>query len=443
MSIQLQNIPPFWTGAAHSLSFLLYIRLLPRRTAGWRFWLAIAAFAALQISFMWATGYFQGTLFNLCMTLAALLSLLPFLCLCRLTPETAVYHCARAFILGGFTASLSWQLYLFCCRYGPLLNRLPAQALLMALFYAGVFFLMYLLERRHREAVAELSVTPLSCAAAVLMSFAIYVISSLSYAPFETPFGAATDAEAFNIRTLVYFGGLSLLYANHVQLCDAQVRLEKDALESILNLQYSSFLLSQDSIDLVNRKYHDLKHQIAILRSDISGGEKLASLDRLESEIRAYETLNKTGSQVLDTILTSKSLLCQNSGIHLNTVADGGALDFMDVVDLSSLFGNALDNAIEAVSCLPDPEQRLISLSVSRQKGFLRIRVENRCREDLRIRDKLPRTSKADRRAHGYGLKSITATVKKYGGSVTVHAADGWFELAILIPLPSGRTPVS
>ena len=137
---------------------------------------------------------------------------------------------------------------------------------------------------------------------------------------------------------------------------------------------------------------------------------------------------------MLDTILTSKSLHCQQNGIQLTCVADGAALDFMDVMDLSALFGNALDNAIEGVSLLPDTEQRLIHLAVARQKGFVSIRLENRCRDSLHVEKGLPRTTKAEKGLHGYGLKSIQATVEKYGGSVTVHAESGWFELRILIP---------
>ena len=115
-------------------------------------------------------------------------------------------------------------------------------------------------------------------------------------------------------------------------------------------------------------------------------------------------------------------------------MVDGGAVDFMGVMELSTLFGNALDNAIEAVGQIPDPEQRLIHLSVSRQKGFVRIRVENRCTDSLIVGTELPGTTKSDKRFHGYGLKSICATAEKYGGSATVRAEGGWFELRILIP---------
>ena len=108
----------------------------------------------------------------------------------------------------------------------------------------------------------------------------------------------------------------------------------------------------------------------------------------------------------------------------------------MSAADISVLFGNALDNAIEASLKVREPEQRLIHLSVSRHKDFLRIRVENRFDGPLKTINGLLRTTKADERNHGYGIKSIALTSEKYGGSATFSTRDGWFELRVLIPIP-------
>lgn len=138
---------------------------------------------------------------------------------------------------------------------------------------------------------------------------------------------------------------------------------------------------------------------------------------------------------MLDTILATKILKCQNLGISLTCVADGSALDFMHSMDISALFGNALDNAIESVSKISDPEKRLIHLSIARQKQFLRIRVENCYEGGLLYEGKNLITTKEDKHYHGYGLKSMEQTVRKYNGSMTIEPRDGWFELRILFPL--------
>lgn len=111
----------------------------------------------------------------------------------------------------------------------------------------------------------------------------------------------------------------------------------------------------------------------------------------------------------------------------------------MNPMDISALFGNALDNAIESVKKLPNPEQRLIHVSAMRQKDFLRIRVENCYSGELRFVDGMPTTTKRDARYHGYGLKSIQSIANSYGGSATIDTKDGWFELRLLLPVPKEK----
>ena len=110
-------------------------------------------------------------------------------------------------------------------------------------------------------------------------------------------------------------------------------------------------------------------------------------------------------------------------------------MNFIAEMDISALFGNVLDNAIESVEKLDAPEKRLIHLYVAQQKNFLCIKIENYCEEKLTFRNGMPQTTKKDKRFHGFGMKSIQSTVKKYGGSVTSGMRDSWFELRILIPL--------
>ena len=263
---------------------------------------------------------------------------------------------------------------------------------------------------------------------------AVYAASNLSYVSPDTPFSGKMTAEIYNIRTLVDLGGMAILFAHHMQLVEYRRKKERDALQNVLQAQYAQYRSAQDSIDLINKKYHDLKHQIAVLRSEASE-EKAHYLDAMEQEIRSYEAQNKTGNEVLDTILTSKSLYCQQHGITLTCVADGAALDFMDTMDLCSLFGNALDNAIESVEKLPDSEQRLIHLVVARQKSFLWIRIENTYDDAFRADGTLPKTTKTDARYHGYGLKSIYDTAEKYGGTAEISTQENQFTLKVLFPI--------
>ena len=157
----------------------------------------------------------------------------------------------------------------------------------------------------------------------------------------------------------------------------------------------------------------------------------------MEREIRVYETQNKTGNQILDAVLTNKAMICQNKEIELKFIVDGEALSFIDDMDVSALFGNMLDNAIESAEKQQEKQKRLIWLYVTREKQFVRIRTENYCDEKIHFKNGMPVTTKKDRRLHGYGMKSIKSTVEKYHGSVVAAQENNWFELKIL--LPAGR----
>lgn len=435
MSRELENIPFYWTALAHWLMVLFCSVFHARPMALWQRILLAGGVLAVLMGVMYVTEPLHGMAFNGMMLCFALLTVLALRLLSTMDPVRILYSAARCFIYAGFTASLVWQLYIYFDQRSSALRPFWAELLFGLTLYALLTAVIFLLELHWVPAADEVHLTFASVASTVVTAVVIYILSSISFAPIETPFGGSTYAEAFKLRTMVYLGGAAVLFAHHVALCDAYVVLERDTLKNMLTTQYLNYKLSQESVDLVNQKYHDLKHQIALLRAEAGQGKRLEYLDRMEQEIASYEAQNKTGNQVLDTILTGKSLHCQKEGISFTCVADGAALDFINAMDMSALFGNAIDNAIEAVSPLPE-EERLIHLSVSREKGFVRIRLENRFHGDLRLNRGLPVTTKSDQRYHGFGVKSIAATAERYGGSATFDQKNGWFELRILLPIP-------
>lgn len=327
---------------------------------------------------------------------------------CQFSLAEAGYYCARAFISGEFAASFGWQIY----------------------YYTVKTFRV-----NHAKGGKEMHINRRELFTVLLITAAVFAVSNLSYIDKDSPFSSQFAAEMFIIRTLVDLSGMAVLYAYHIQVRELQMKFEVDTLQNILQMQYKNYQLSQESIEIVNQKYHDLKHQIALLKSEAGSRKLVEYLEKMEKEIKIYEAQNKTGNKVLDAVLTSKSLYCQNNGIGLTCVADGSALNFMEDMDISALFGNILDNAIESVQKLNEQEKRLIHLSVAKQKQFLRIRCENYCEEQLKFENGIPVTTKKDRRFHGFGMKSIKSTAAKYGGSVTTDLKKNWFELRILIPL--------
>lgn len=436
-AIDLSHTPGINYALAYWLSCAVYSMLLPRRNLRKRDHFAVSLTALLGLtSFMNLTDGIDEVFFVPCMLLDLTMMLVYLHSVCDVNWKKAAYFCTRAFILGEAAAAIGWQVFYYLQRNGWLPGTLPCGIGVMALTYVLVFGGLYLVENRYAEGNAQMAVSWQQLCTMTVLAVSVYAISNLSYVYSNTPFSSAFTQEIFIIRSLADVAGVGILFSFHMQNLNMSFRVKAEYLQKLLAMQYDNYRIHEESVRLVNQKYHDLKHQIALLRSEITSGEKLQYLDEMEKDIRSYEARNKTGNNVLDTILTARSLQCQRAGIVLTCTADGSVLDFMNAMDISILFGNALDNAIESVSIIPEQEKRLIHLTVSRQKSFVRIHMENCYEGELKMVDGMPVTKKQDTDFHGFGLKSIGTIVDKYGGSMTVRAENGWFELRVLFNRP-------
>ena len=137
---------------------------------------------------------------------------------------------------------------------------------------------------------------------------------------------------------------------------------------------------------------------------------------------------------LLDVILTAKERACADRGITFTAVADGSLLSGMSSMDIASLFGNALDNAINATMELNDPSKRVINVRFSSQGNLMLIQIQNYHQRRLRFRNGLPITTHQDATRHGFGMKSMLHTVEQYGGTMQVDDTDSVFTLRILLP---------
>ena len=215
-----------------------------------------------------------------------------------------------------------------------------------------------------------------------------------------------------------------------------QLSSEKAATERLLAEQERQYQLSRENIEAINIKCHDLRHQIRSLAT----GDGTVDKDVLESvarEVNVYDSKVRTGNDALDTILTEKSLLCEGRGITLTCVADGESLGFMAPADLYALFGNALDNAIEAVEHLDDAARRSISLIVRRRAGTVTIHVENYydpTASAKSFKGDVPASTKGNPLNHGFGTRSMKAIVERYGGTLAFSANGTTFCVDAVIP---------
>lgn len=430
----LPDIPRIYTALSEWLACLLCIVMLKKRVNGWKLVLIAATALVIQSVFLIVTKNAGGIWWMVCMAIAVALMVLFVYSCCEVTLTRAGYSCARAFLTAEFAASLEWQLYCYI-RSVTGYDGIVLRGAMLVMTYGIVYLITWKINRHLRKPDENVDVTRKELWTAAGIAVAVFALSNLGFTVSNTPFSGRYSMEIFNIRTMVDLGGLAILYAYHIQWNELRVRQELESIQSILRNQFMQYEQSQKTLDLINYRYHDLKHHIIALRAEESRERRNQYLDRMEEEIRNYEAQNKTGNKVLDTMLTSKSLDCQQSDITFTCVVDGHLFDFMDALDICSIFGNALDNAIECEKQIKDPEKRLIHVSAFSQKSFLIIGFENYYEGTLVFDENLPVTTKKEERLHGYGLKSLRYTVHKYKGEVDINVSDNWFALKILIPL--------
>ena len=431
---EVLNTPGYYYAIAYALSVFVITCTNERKIGRWKLAVVSCAQFALLLFFMTVTDGVRQELFVPSMLLIVLL-LLGYIYICNdFSLREAGFYFVKAFINGEFAASLCWQIYYYL-RYvrgiqGELLKWVE-----LILVYAVIFTILALMELNLKKDLEELHITRRELRVVIIIAASVFAMSNLSYLDQHGLFSGTFVMDIFIIRTLVDLSGIAVLYAYHVQVKEIQIRFEKDTLHNIMEMQYKNYQLSKENIDMVNQKYHDLKHQINLLKTQAYVGKSTSYLEKMEREIRVYETQNKTGNQILDAVLTNKAMICQNKEIELKFIVDGGALSFMEDMDVSALFGNMLDNAIESAEKQQEKQKRLIWLYVTKEKQFVRIRTENYCDEKVRFKNGMPVTTKKDRRLHGYGMKSMKKIVEKYGGSVMAGKVNNWFELKILIPM--------
>lgn len=236
-------------------------------------------------------------------------------------------------------------------------------------------------------------------------------------------------------RITVGLGAMALLFLQNDIEKRQQAQQELEILNQMWHRQQEQYKLSKENIEIINRKCHDLKHQMAALRTIQDKAEIDRQVAEMENAVMIYDSVIRTGNPVLDVVLTEKSLYCDAHQINMTCLVDGKMLDFIDTVDLYTIFGNALDNAIESVMQQKDKQKRVIQVAAYEEQGMLLIRFRNYCENAPQIVDGLPVTSKGDTNYHGFGLKSIRHTAERYGGGIAIQTGSNFFSLQVLMPL--------
>jgi len=355
------------------------------------------------------------------------------LVVCRMQVITGIVLGLYAFL----GAEMAWSFslfghYLFLQNFGSL--TLLYKWMVTGIIFLIVFCILFFIEHRIYAGIGWYTATWTDLVLTAVIAVLCYILSNIYLVFRSLDWMSLWDNTLGNIpRWTFLLVGLFILYVRRIWKGYLQVQHELEMINNVFDKQKNQYEQARINAEVINQRYHDLKNQIAIMKADIPAEQQKEWLDGLEKKVAQIEPARLTGNPVLDTILWEKSQICTLQDIKLSYVMNGELFDHIAIDDLCVIFGGALDNAIEAVLKVQDPERRLIHVKAMEQQGFLVICVENINDTPLEYREGVLVTTKEEKSVHGYGIKGIRYIAEKYQGSVTVAQENDWFRLTVLL----------
>lgn len=204
---------------------------------------------------------------------------------------------------------------------------------------------------------------------------------------------------------------------------DLQLQLQKDNnLTELYKLQLSRDEAQKIFIHDIRKHLHSIKtlvnkHNYSEAYDYI---EQLINSDELQSSYRYCD------NDMVNSIIRRYEQKCIDNSIAMHIDIRKGLLNNLSNQDITSIFCNLLDNALEAATedTVTDAH---IDLTVTKNENtpFIVISLINSCSSRrFNKLDSILSTHKADKQHHGYGMKSIERTIQKYDGNMKCYYDD-------------------
>lgn len=286
----------------------------------------------------------------------------------------------------------------------------------------------------HAIEVRELSRIGAIRVAELVLNTALYFLIKVGIRAYRV------DEEMFIIllALLSVFGLTFSLIAleRNQQMRERQLRLVIEKME--LKSEVNNALRAQRADENLRRLYHDMKNHLLAIQSMAGDKKELNDyLGELLPQLEEYGSQLNTGSAMIDALLGDKRERAAAVGVRFHVQLDLTPLSFMNNAELVSIFGNAVDNAVEAARECTDDDERCVYIKSRRVEDMFFLSFENHYAGERSRQAGRFRTRKADKELHGIGLGSIEKAVHKYSGEAQVSNdnATRTFRLNIMLPI--------
>lgn len=222
---------------------------------------------------------------------------------------------------------------------------------------------------------------------------------------------------------------------------DNNLRAENKIINEKVELQYKYYLKLNETQLRTRKLYHDMKNHIICIEK-ICGNNETANkyIQEMNNQIKGCTYQFNTGNIILDTILYEKKSICIENNIEFLVNINFNNCNFIEMVDICSIFSNMIDNSIEACNKIKNKDiQKEIKLSGTIVNKFFVIKCENSKVNDIKLRENKILTDKKDSFLHGIGISSIKSSVEKYNGNTEISLTEKNFIMTIFIPLVKNK----
>lgn len=232
---------------------------------------------------------------------------------------------------------------------------------------------------------------------------------------------------------LLVFGINQYNQQKNTEFTEMQVLLQKEYDSN----EYYKMLLQQSENQSI--LIHDIKkhlQSIDLLNEKKDYDKISAYIQQLLKSSDLKEFTRLCDHELLNAILSRYKRQCSDKNIEFIAGIRTGTMNNISDSDLTALFCNLLDNAMKAASGIPDGYVE-ISTSKKEPASFVMVSVINSCRDNPFVANSLV-TGKADKKRHGFGIKSIQKIIKKYQGNMQMYYNDdaSTFHTIITLKLP-------
>ncbi len=225
---------------------------------------------------------------------------------------------------------------------------------------------------------------------------------------------------ADKVQVLLAVSSALLLFATVLLFITYQDQIRKDgeaiqvknALERLQTEASYYQILEQQNHQLM-MCVHDTKKHLAAIKSLEDDPQINSYVEKLSQQLADYSHNCHSGNKLLDVMIHKFSIDCETKGIHFDYEIKLCNLKVVEDIDLVAILGNLMDNAITAAEQSLD---KTVSLATAIRNTYNVIVISNSCDIPPKVSGKQLISTKEDQTIHGFGLKSVARTLKKYNG---------------------------